>query len=397
MRDDVLTYSLPRWRLTGWLADAGHDVPQDIRVALIGSLYAAIPIFLGGVVNTIAVSALIALRNPKPLFLFWLALETTICLTRLVLLIVSRRAARNGRRTPTDIVLLLAVAWAGSLGFGALISLTSGDWIAASLACLSAAGMCGGTCFRNFATPRLTAVMIAVTLGPCCLGAALSGEPILYITFLQIPVYLVIMTAAAFRLNRMMIATMRAERENGFRALHDGLTGLSNRSGLAAAMESMQAVPRPRIGLLYLDLDGFKAVNDTRGHAAGDRLLQMVADRLRESIGPGDVAARIGGDEFVVLCEGRGRADLIGLGERLIARISEPYTCGSAAPAVVGVSVGVALDPDHGEDLPGLLQAADQALYRSKSIGKSRCTLAARKVRESGYANDAASSARLSA
>lgn len=382
MRDNPLTFSLPRWRLTRWLADPGRDVPQDIRIALVGSLFGSLPIFVGGVFNTVIVAALITIRIPQPQFLAWFALEIAICLGRIVALIVARRAAAGRRRTPTDIHLLLALAWSASLGLGALISLASGDWVAATLACLSAAGMVGGTCLRNVAAPRLTAAMIGLTLGPICVGAALAGEPMLLITFVQLPFYLLAMTVAALRLNRMMVATMRAERENGFRALHDALTGLSNRAGLGAAMEGMQAVKRGPIGLLYLDLDGFKAVNDTHGHAVGDRLLQLVADRLRDEAGPGDLTARIGGDEFVVLCEGRGRADLIDLGERLIARISEPYACGPEAPAQVGVSVGIAQRPEHGDDLTSLLQAADRALYRSKSMGKSRCTLAPRKGRE---------------
>ncbi len=382
MRDNPLIYSLPRWRLTRWLADAGRDVPQDIRVALIGSLYGTLPIFFGGVANTIGVAALIALRIPNPHVLAWLVLEVAVCLSRLVLLIVAQRAAAAGRRTPTDLTLLLALAWAASLGLGALVSLESGDWVSATLACLSAAGMVGGTCFRNFAAPRLTAAMIALTLGPICIGAAIAGEPILYLSFLQLPFYMLAMTLAAYRLNRMMVATMQAERENGFRAHHDALTGLSNRSGLGAAIEAMQALPRGPMGLLYLDLDGFKAVNDSHGHAVGDRLLQLVADRLREESGSADLAARIGGDEFVVLCEGRSRAELIGLGERLIARISEPYACGPDAPAVVSVSVGIAQRPEHGDDMTSLLQAADRALYRSKSMGKGRCTLATRKTRD---------------
>ncbi|GEP01078.1 GGDEF domain-containing protein [Methylobacterium haplocladii] len=382
MRDNPLTYSLPRWRLTRWLADAGRDVPQDIRVALIGSLYGTLPIFFGGVANTIGVAVLIALRIPHPHVLAWLVLEIAICVARLVVLVVAQHAAAAGRRTPTDLTLLLALAWSASLGLGALVSLESGDWVSATLACLSAAGMVGGTCFRNFAAPRLTAAMIALTLGPICIGAAVAGEPILYLSFLQLPFYMLAMTLAAYRLNRMMVATMQAERENGFRAHHDALTGLSNRSGLAAAMEAMLALPRGPIGLLYLDLDGFKSVNDTYGHAVGDRLLQLVADRLREEAGSDDLAARIGGDEFVVLCEGRSRAELIGLGERLIARISEPYACGPEAPALVSVSVGIAQRPEHGDDMTSLLQAADRALYRSKSMGKGRCTLAMRKTRD---------------
>ncbi|GEP11299.1 GGDEF domain-containing protein [Methylobacterium gnaphalii] len=390
MRDNPLTFSLPRWRFTRWLAYAGPDIPRDIRIALIGSLYGTLPIFAGGVANTITVAALIAYRIPHPAMLGWLAIEVAICLARLVVLIVARKAAEQKRRTPTDINLVLALAWSASLGLGTFLSVTSGDWVAATLACLSAAAMVGGTCFRNFAAPRLTALMIALTLGPCCLGAAFASEPIMMVTFLQIPFYVLTMTIAAFKLNRMMVATMRAERENGFRAHHDALTGLSNRSGLDAAMKAMQAIRPGSIGLLYLDLDGFKAVNDTHGHAVGDDLLRMVGERLRAEAGRGILAARIGGDEFVVLCEDRGRSELIALAERLIARISEPYAVGDSSPAQIGVSIGIAQSPDHGDSLTSLLQAADRALYRAKSMGKGHCSLARRRVLEDENSEPAA-------
>ncbi|GLS44105.1 GGDEF domain-containing protein [Methylobacterium brachythecii] len=390
MRDNPLTFSLPRWRFTRWLAYAGPDIPREIRVALISSLYGTLPIFAGGVANTITVATVIAYHIPHPAIFGWLALEIAICAARLVVLVIAHRAAAQRRRTPTDLNLVLALAWSASLGLGTFLSVTSGDWVAATLACLSAAAMVGGTCFRNFAAPRLTALMIALTLGPCCLGAAFAGEPIMMITFLQIPFYLLTMTIAAFKLNRMMVATMRAERENGFRAHHDALTGLSNRSGLGAAMEALQAIRRGSIGLLYLDLDGFKVVNDTHGHAVGDDLLRMVGERLRAEAGRGILAARIGGDEFVVLCEDRSRAELIALAERLIARISEPYPLAEAGTARIGVSIGIALSPDHGDDLTSLLQAADRALYRSKSTGKGHCSLATRKTRDGDDAEQAA-------
>jgi len=390
MPDKPRTYSLPSRRFTRWLAEPGHDVPDDVRVALIGNLYGTLPIFLGGVGNSIAVASLITVRNPKPWFLTWCAFEIAVCLTRLVVLLAAQRAAERGRPTPTDLSLVLALVWAGSLGFGGFISLTSGDWVAATLSCLSAAAMMGGTCFRNFAAPRLTGGMIAMTLGPIALGAAMSGEPILLVTFVQIPIYLATMAAAAYRLNGMMIATMRAERENGFRALHDGLTGLVNRAGLTAAMERALRAPGEEmtpVGLLYLDLDDFKAVNDGHGHAVGDRLLQMVADRVRDEIGPRDTAARIGGDEFVVLCPERTRGELVALSERLIARLSEPYAFDHER-AIIGASVGLALSAVHGRDPAGLLHAADQALYRSKSLGKARCTIAPRPAREGGCAEE---------
>lgn len=379
MPSEPSAYSLPKWRVTRWLADTGPDVPHDIRVALVASLYGTLPIFAGGVINTIAVALLCAIRTQQPLFALWFVLECAICFTRLAVLVMARRAAAAGRPTPTDLYLVLALVWALSVGYGAFISLVSGDWVVATLSCLSAAAMVGGICFRNFGAPRMAAVMIVLSLGPTCPGAALSGEPILFVVLLQIPFYLVSMTIAAYRLNTLLVTTMRSERENDHRARHDALTGLSNRAGLTRAIEAKWTASHAKtpLALLYLDLDGFKAVNDTYGHAAGDRLLGMVAERLKTAIRAGDCAARMGGDEFVLLCHNVDRDGVWSFGERLIREIGDwPYRLGEDAAVRIGVSIGIALSPEHGDDLPSLLGAADQALYDAKAKGRSRLAIA---------------------
>lgn len=372
-------YSLPCWRLTRWLADCGPEVPDDIRVALIGNLYGTLPIFVGGVVNTLLVAAAITLRSPTPPFVAWLLLEIAICLARLAVLLVAHREALEHRSTPTDINLLLSVMWSGSVGYGAFVSLATGDWVAATLACVSAGAMVGGICFRNFSAPRLSGAMITLSLGPTLPGALIAGEPLMLVVFLQIPMYLVAMTMASFRLNKMLIATMCAERQNDYRARHDPLTGLANRAGLIGALEARLAAPRGRdetLALLYLDLDGFKIVNDTHGHAAGDRLLENVAERMRSMLRDGDLPARLGGDEFVVLTADCTAEEAACFGHRLIDAIGTPYDIGLGLPARIGVSIGIAMAPEHGREASSLLRAADAALYEAKSTGGSRCRLA---------------------
>jgi len=378
MKGEAPRFSLPRWRLTRWLADAGTDVPTEIRVALVGGLYGTLPIFAGGVANTVAVSLLISLRIPTLPFISWCVFEVICCSLRLAVLLIAQRRAARHEPTPTDLYLLLGVAWAAGVGFGTFISLTSGDWVVASLACLSAAAMVGGICFRNFGAPRMAGLMIFLTLGPCCFAAPFLGEPIMLIVFFQIPFYLYSMTKAGYRLNIMLVSTMQAEREHAFQARHDMLTGLSNRVGLAKALDASLArsADGPSLAFIYLDLDGFKAVNDTHGHMAGDQLLQLVSERLRRLIRAGDLAARIGGDEFIVLSDQVGRAQLKRFGERLVRDISQPYDLDDRSTVRIGVSVGIALAPDHGTDMENLMSAADNALYRAKSGGKSRCVIA---------------------
>lgn len=150
----------------------------------------------------------------------------------------------------------------------------------------------------------------------------------------------------------------------------DALTGLENRLSLREGYN--RAVDRAsRDGLLVvhcLDLDRFKAVNDTYGHPVGDALLKAVSDRLRRVLRAGDVAARVGGDEFVLLqgAQHHGEADL--LARRIARAVAEPYSI-LGHQISIGTSVGYALHPQHGRDLDNLIARADEALIRIKRAG----------------------------
>ena len=384
MDGETLRFSLPRWRLTRWLVETGPDVPVDIRIALIGGLFGTLPIFVAGVFNTVAVSLLIALRIPSWPFVLWCAFDILCCTARLVVLLIARDRAARHQPTPTDLYILLGLAWAAGIGFGTFISVMSGDWVAATLVCLSATAMVGGTCFRNFGAPRMVGLMIILTIGPCTFATPFTGEPILLIGLLQLPFYIYSMSRAAFGLNAMLVSTMQAEREHAFQAKHDVLTGLPNRTGLKQALEAslMRYDGSRPLALIYVDLDGFKTVNDTHGHKTGDQLLQLVSDRLRRLVRAGDLVARIGGDEFIVLSEQIGGGPLKRFGDRLVREISQPYRLEGTLTVTIGASVGIARAPEHGLDLESLMGAADAALYQAKSDGKARSVMAGVPVRE---------------
>lgn len=371
----VDTLARPFRSLAGWFADPGGNLPEEVRLALIHSLYGSLAIFIGVIVNTMAVSAVVAIRIPTTAFLVWAGLEIVLGVLRIPVMIAGRRAIAEGKAGPTNLYILLSLLWAASLGYGTLICVTSGDWVVATLACLSAVAMVGGICFRNFAAPRLVGAMIALGVGPCALGALMSGEPVLLIVGLQVPAYLAGMTLAAFHLNRMMVRTMLAERDNDHRARHDAMTGLLNRAGLSREVNQRTAAEEA-FALFYLDLDGFKAVNDTFGHQIGDEMLKSVAERLRALARPGDAIARIGGDEFVILAGEPDPVTALAFGETVVSALGDTgYFIGSEA-AFVGVSVGAAIYPQHGRDLGSLLGEADAALYQAKFWGRSRCVIA---------------------
>lgn len=156
-------------------------------------------------------------------------------------------------------------------------------------------------------------------------------------------------------------------------AFTDGLTGLANRLLLADRFQlTLERSKRNRVefALLMVDLNGFKVINDHYGHAAGDIVLRTVARRLLSAVRASDTVARIGGDEFVLLIESFEDPDeLVHIGRKLIATISEDITLQSGATVNVGASVGFGLFPRHGADLDGLLQTADEGMYDCKASG----------------------------
>ena len=158
-------------------------------------------------------------------------------------------------------------------------------------------------------------------------------------------------------------------------AAHDPLTDLPNRAqALALTGAALNRARRSgdMVGLLFVDLDGFKAVNDGYGHACGDEVLREVARRLRGQLRGGDVVCRLGGDEFVVLVEPVDlEADLVELAERLITVVGKPITAQGHRVAV-GASIGVAVSRDAGVDADALLAEADTAAYRAKAHGRGR-------------------------
>lgn len=366
---------LPRWAVTRWLVECAGVVPAEIRPSLAQGLYGSLPIFLGGVFNTILVSSIVAVRIPTPPFLIWAALEIGLAALRLPLLVKGARAAESDKRVHIDLYILAAVCWAGSVGYGCFITLLSGDWLAATLVMLSAAAMTGGVAFRNFSAPRLVMVMIMLSLGPCAIAGVMSGELIMLATALQIPMYIYAMTHAAYRLNAMLVQTMRSERENGRRARQDTLTGLLNRAGLEDVIAHRADGTNSGATLFYIDLDGFKAINDTLGHAAGDQLLVKVSHLMREVTPPTDVVARIGGDEFIVLADQMNPDTACQTAQNLIDTLSDTPFLLNDTKVTIAASVGISIRPGTLSDLSSLMLEADRALYDAKLTGRSRAVL----------------------
>jgi len=163
-------------------------------------------------------------------------------------------------------------------------------------------------------------------------------------------------------------------------ALHDALTGLPNRRLLMDRLSLAIAHARRNtssMAVLFLDLDGFKQINDTLGHDAGDALLSMVADRLVAAVREEDTVARMGGDEFVIgLWELSHADDVATLVSKVILAVSQPYRI-QGHDVRITASVGVGIYPLHGEAVETLMKSADLALYEAKRAGKNNYRIAA--------------------
>lgn len=159
-------------------------------------------------------------------------------------------------------------------------------------------------------------------------------------------------------------------------AFYDSLTGLPNRNLMYERLGTAIARARRNHGsfaLMYIDVDGFKQVNDTLGHDAGDQLLRAVSARLKSSLRESDTVARVGGDEFVVIIENAVEPGTIArIADKLLAACIEPHVLGGSKVPVT-LSIGVSFYPIHATTVDALLKAADSAMYRAKAAGRNTC------------------------
>jgi diguanylate cyclase (GGDEF)-like protein len=327
---------------------------------------------LAGAVGTLALAfAAIHFTGARWPYL-WLVADVALIIARWSIMIGA--SAKKGEKKERDIAILimLGTIWSLLLGLALCACMISGNVALMTLAAVVGAGAAAVVTSRNAATPR-HAMLVIVLIGlPMSVGMMLSPHPGMVLVGLLFLPSLLSLYGMIAQNHAVTLRLIEAELRARVLAETDTLTGLYNRMYFRERLGRLasQSGAQEDYGLLCLDLDGFKAVNDTHGHTVGDTLLQAVAQRIRGAVRQADIVFRMGGDEFMILLPKADPNECRRVAQRVIEAVSAPYGVSRGLHVTIGASVGSVCA--HISDLNSetVLHAADEALYRAKADGK---------------------------
>lgn len=359
------------------------QLPADIEIEIISRLFAALPQILCIAAGLIVGSAIMAVQTGETIFWWLTGAGVVTTLARIANIVGFKR-----RDPARKLTLAEARRWEAGYAYTAFAFTLV---IAALTLAAAAADHAGGFVLSLGLTMALTAgsylrtlrywicaVLSTIAIGTLVVAFLASGDPLYQALSVLLLVYLYSIYESSDHIIGQFEELLMVRRELDFAASHDPLTGLLNRRGLDRVLDEA-GESGEALGLLLLDLDGFKLVNDRHGHQAGDDLLKQIAMRLKGVVRPGDIVARLGGDEFALLV--RGVEDAVALSEvadRAVSVVMAPIML-MGQFVTVGASVGVSVKPEQDAGhwtAEVLTRAADQALYGAKRAGKGRSMVA---------------------
>lgn len=385
-RNDTMPHPYPELRPHAMNApDLRPEITQHVRTDRLKQLFVqSAPAVLGSYLAAAMLCWMGWERFDHAAVITWVSVLTATTLLRTVMFITYRRAAAN-QRSPQQwerrYWLTLALS-AGTWGLGALAVMPVGDLVGQTLIILFAVGMSVSavSCYSSFR--NMTLVSIALVLLPCTIWLLLQPSA------LQQGIALAVLVFASFVVNATR--SLSSALETAWRLKHemehahrlaiiasctDGLTGLNNRRAFFDHASAQHALCEQQSGLvavLMLDIDYFKQINDTFGHAAGDRVLQRIGTVISACLRDDDIAGRLGGEEFALLLPNTPQAEAVEIAERLRALIAQLNVSSEHG---VTASIGLVYATTAESDLDALLVCADKAMYRAKAAGRNRVEL----------------------
>lgn len=372
----IETFETAAWssrsRLFRFLSGSTDIDTPAMRSALLQSILDRRFAIVGSSIATCGLALTALLLMGSGWAVAWLAADLLLLASRWRISALPAEAALPDKERAIDWLMLLGMIWALLLGFGVYGSYLSGHVVLMLSATAVAAGAAGVVSARNAGTPRQGRILIACICVPAAAGALQSSVPGGWAVAGFVLVWIFLLFSILQQNYEIMVRLIVAELGTRTAARTDALTGLSNRFCFNERLDSLKSVREgdPEFFVLYLDLDGFKAVNDRFGHAAGDELLRSVSQIIRESIRGDDAVYRLGGDEFAVILMQANMRECEGVSRRLISAITKDYCLSSDEHASVGVSIGSASSRRSPGAPERVLRSADAALYRAKAAGK---------------------------
>lgn len=360
-----------------WLTGKPVQECAEVHEQLLRTLPDSVEVSVMHLVWTVALPAL-AIYLTRAAWAPWLLFAMTIVNVSIFVLRHQHDEALRAHVRPPYSPLLLA-RFTAILGLSVSVCLcyVEGNVVLVALATGTGMAFNGYIWSRLAAFPRFARLMYLLTWGFLTVGLCLTPLSGFDVLLWFVPPGLFGSFALLSKAHEELLVIVRAQHEHRRQATHDPLTRLPNRILLGERLEELSRLvcatqSQRSFALLALDLDGFKSINDTLGHAAGDRLLQGVAVRLLGTVRSIDLVARIGGDEFVLVLSGACDEHAKEVANRVIDAMRAPIEIKPGSTVIPRTSIGIAIAPRDGLTPDEILKAADRALYAAKGAGKGR-------------------------